>query len=267
MFFTSHESRVTRQHSVRVIVILSLLPLRAILESFPSRAVGQTAAGFDGSRNLARNAGRQLHELAARPFQREAVLVITARWIRPERGNTSSVLDFDSFRAPLLRRSVALRRKPPLDVPAIVWRVLRFKTKFDHFAQQLTLGVAVFPFPANPVQPRPSPYRAVIRPAKPVVPACQSKFPRDLRWRFVHFSNYADHEKEIFWDTCVRECELRLVDKPIQFALTDSETERFDSFICPPELFRFGPGADTEGSKWNNPVAKLFQYFSQGLFV
>ena len=189
---TSHQSA---QYRVRIRVILPLLASPAILERFPSLDAGHATAGFDGSSDLARDGRRQLHKLAARPFEREAVLIFSARWIWPQRGNASSILNFICFRAPLVRRSIALWRKPPLDVPAIVRHVLWFKTQLDHFAQQLAVGVAVFPFPANPVQPRPSPHRAVIRLAQPVVPACQRKLARHGSRRSIQLRSAAGSKR------------------------------------------------------------------------
>src|SRR6266403_3697527 len=194
-FHHSASLRASRslQHLIRVSLVLPLLASNAILKRFPSLGARHAAAGFDGPGDLARDSGRQLHKLAERPFESEAVLVLAARWIWPESGNVSPILNFNCFRAPLLWRSVALRRNPPLDVPAIVGRVLWFETHFHHFAQQLAAVIAVFPFPANPVQPRPPPNRAVIRLAEAIAAARESKFPRDLRRRIVSFSNNSDH--------------------------------------------------------------------------
>jgi len=78
-------------------------------------------------------------------------------------------------------------------VPAIVGHVFWFEAHFHHFAQQLAALIAVFPFPANPVQPRPSPHSAVIRLPEAIASARQRKFSRDIGRRFVRFSNNSDH--------------------------------------------------------------------------
>src|SRR5712692_10116227 len=42
----------------------------------------------------------ELHELAARPFQREAVLVFASRRIRPEGGDAAAILALDGLCVP-----------------------------------------------------------------------------------------------------------------------------------------------------------------------
>src|SRR5690242_13810964 len=101
---TPHTSQVTsrqlRQHCFRVGLILALLAPRTFLERFPAPGVVQSAASLNGARNVPRHRRRQLHELAARPLQREAMLVISARRIRSQRGNASSIGYLHRFRAP-----------------------------------------------------------------------------------------------------------------------------------------------------------------------
>ena len=195
---TGHQSPVTShspslQHRIRVRVIRPFLSSRAFIERFFSRGVMQCAARFDRPRNVPRDTRSQLHKLSARAFQREAVLVFSARGIRPQRRNASPIFDFNCLRMPLFRRSIILRRQPSFDVPAIVRHVLWLQTHFDHFAQQLPARVPVFPFSANPVQPRPSPHRPVIRLAKSIASPGKKKFPRDLRRRLVRFSKNLNH--------------------------------------------------------------------------
>jgi hypothetical protein len=180
------------QHRIRVRVIRTLLAPRAFIERFFSLGMMQRAARFDRSRNIPRDSRSQLHKLPARTFQREAVLIFSARWIRPECGNASSIFDFNRLRMPLFRRPVIFRRQPSLNMPAIVRHILRLETHFNNFAQQLSASIPVFPFPANPVQPRPSPHRAVVRLAKSIAPARKQKFLRDLGRRLMRFSKDLD---------------------------------------------------------------------------
>ena len=68
---------------------------------------------------------RQLDEFSARRFQREAVLIVTKRRIRPEGRNALRAGVFRSLQIPIVRRAVSFRWHPPFDVPAIERRVRR----------------------------------------------------------------------------------------------------------------------------------------------
>jgi hypothetical protein len=159
---------------------------------FCSRA----AAEFDRSRDVPRHRRCQLHKLAARPLQREAMLVIPARRIRPQCSHIAPVHDLQRLRAPLFGRAVALRRHPPFDVPAIMRRILRLAPHLDHFAQERPRsGIAVFPLPANPVQPRPAPHRAVVWLAVRIAAASERQLARHVRGRVMRFAQNVNHRE------------------------------------------------------------------------
>src|SRR5579859_3032069 len=119
---------------------------------------------LDGSGYVFCRGWRELQKFAARPFEREAMLVLSARRIWPQRGNADAVFAFDCLRIPNARRAVHFRRHPPLDVPAIHRWILRFLAQLDDFAEQRSRrGIALLEFSADPREAVPSPNSPVIR--------------------------------------------------------------------------------------------------------
>ena len=194
-YATNHQSLITRKRRLRICVIVPLLALRPRIECFPALGSRHAAARLNASRDMPRRRRRQLHKFPARPFERKAMFVIAPRRIRSQRRNASTICNFHCFRAPLFRRTVTLRRHPPLDVPAIVRQIFRLAPQLDRFAQQISIRVAILPLPANPIQPRPSPHRPVIRLAKSIAPTREQQFPRDVRRRFMRFSKDANQSE------------------------------------------------------------------------
>src|SRR6266568_2649018 len=97
------------------------------------------------------------------------MLVLSARWVRPERGDADAVFPFDGLRVPRPRRAVRFRRHPALDVPAVYGRILRLLAQLDNFAQEGSRRwIALLEFPADPRQTVPAPHGAVIRLAEAI---------------------------------------------------------------------------------------------------
>src|SRR5216683_1650030 len=112
---------------------------------------------------MLRNHRRELHEFAVRALQREAMLVFAARGIRPKCRDAAPVLDFDCLHPPSARRAVGFWRQPFLDVPAIHGGVFGFLAQLDDLAKQRARnGIALLEFSANPRQPIPTPYGAIV---------------------------------------------------------------------------------------------------------
>src|SRR5439155_26753865 len=109
--------------------------------------------------------------LALRILEREAMLVVAARRIRPEGRNAAAVCDLDGLRVPRAGRAVHFRRHPALDVPAIELGILRFQSQVNALSQQAAMRVALLEFSADPCEAIPAPHGAVIRLAKEVAPA------------------------------------------------------------------------------------------------
>jgi hypothetical protein len=61
-------------------------------------------------------------------------------------------------------------------------------------AEQFPGGVAVFPFAADPAQPRPSPHRPIVRPPEAVHAAGDFQATCHRFRRAICLSNYANHE-------------------------------------------------------------------------
>jgi hypothetical protein len=141
-----------------------------------ARTIQSHAAGVSGDK------------LSARAFEREAMLVIPPRRVRPQRRDSHSIFDFGCLRKPLLRRAVRLRWQPPLDVPAILGKIFRDAPQLHRFANGISVRVTVRPPPADPRQPRPAPHHAKVRLAITVYPACaRSPFLHASR-RLMRFS-------------------------------------------------------------------------------
>jgi len=87
-FHHSASLRASRslQHLIRVSLVLPLLASNAILKRFPSLGARHAAAASMARATWRATAGVNCTKLAARPFEREAVLVFSARWIWPESG-------------------------------------------------------------------------------------------------------------------------------------------------------------------------------------
>src|SRR5258706_435080 len=138
------------------------------------------ARPFDGTRDVLRDGGRELHEFAARAFEREAVLVFAARGIWTECGHAASVLNFHRLCPPGSRRSVGFWRQPLLDVPPIHRGIFRFLAQLDDFAKQRARrGITLLEFSTNPSEPIPSPNRAIVRLAESIDAAGQLETVRD----------------------------------------------------------------------------------------
>src|ERR1700737_3993748 len=126
-----------------------------------------TARPFDGARDVLGHGCRELHEFTARALEREAMLVIAARGIRPERRDAAAALDLYGLCPPGWRRAVCFRRQPLLNVPAIHRWIFRLLPQLDDFAKQRTRGgIVLLEFSANPRQPIPAPDGAIVRLAK-----------------------------------------------------------------------------------------------------
>lgn len=106
---------IAAEHFPRPIVIVLF---RAILVGLqcaaPVSGVGVTA-GLDGAGDVFGHRGRQLYEGAVRIFQREAVLVLAAIGIWPQRGDVAPASQLDGLPVPLARRAIGFRRQPACD--------------------------------------------------------------------------------------------------------------------------------------------------------
>src|SRR5207245_555579 len=101
-------------------------------------------------------------------LDREAMLVVAARRIRPKRRNAAAVCELDRLRVPRAGRTVHFRRHPALDVPAIEMEILRLQSQVNALSQQSAMRVALLEFSADPCEAVPAPDRAVIRFAEEV---------------------------------------------------------------------------------------------------
>ena len=133
------------------------------------------------------------HKLALRALQREAVLVLPARWIRPQRRHANPVFDFHRAREPFLGRTVSLRRHPALDVPALSGNILRLLPQLDRLAYHVAMRVAIHPPPANPRQPRSAPHHAKVRLAKAIRAASARDPLANRRRRLMRLSCHLNH--------------------------------------------------------------------------
>src|SRR5579884_1500736 len=156
---------VKRRHAVAQNVVSERLPvaLAPFLPPSNRRApIGgaHRHARLDCARDVFPHCRRQLNKLAALSFQRQTMFVFPPRRIWPERRNENSALALDGLRIPGPRRSVILRRHPPLNVPSIVRRIFRHVAQLDHLTNCFAGGIAILPLAADPRKPRPTPHRA-----------------------------------------------------------------------------------------------------------
>ena len=156
-----------------------------------------TPRPFDRAHDPVACRRRKRNKFAARTLQREAMFVIPARRVRPQRRDSHSIFDFGRLRIPLVRRSVGFRGHPSLDVPAVLGKVFRHSPHLHRFANLISVRIAVGPAPANPRQPRPAPHHAKVRLAITVHPArARSPF-LHASGRFMRFSCNADQDQ--YW--------------------------------------------------------------------
>jgi hypothetical protein len=126
--------------------------------------------------------------LPARAFERETMLVIAARRVRPQRRDANSIFNFGGLRTPLLRRPIRFRRHPSFDVPAVNWKIFRQAPHLDRFASRVSVRVAVRPASADPREPRAAPHHAKVRLAIKVHAARARGAFLHRRRRFMRFS-------------------------------------------------------------------------------
>src|SRR6267154_1262180 len=149
---------------------------------------------FDRARNVLGDRRGELQEFASRTFKREAMLVISAHGIRTQRRDASAAFYFHRLRPPGARRAVRFRRHPLFDVPAIHCGIFRFLAQLDNFAKQRAgCGIVLGEFAANPREPIPSPYRAIVRLAKTINAAGNLETMRDAFRRIVRFALDLNH--------------------------------------------------------------------------
>jgi hypothetical protein len=138
------------------------------------------------------------NEFPARSFESEAVFVIPARWLRPQRCHANAVLNLGRLRMPLFRRAVRFSRHPALDVPAVHGKIFWDAPQFDFLANRVPVRIAVRPTSANPCQPRPAPNHAKVWLAIRVHATGASAAPLPRRRRFMRFSCCAYQGLETF---------------------------------------------------------------------
>src|SRR5262249_44965038 len=148
----------------------------------------------DGAGNMFGGGCRKLYEFAARRFQREAMFIVAAAWIRAERGNADAVFSLDRLRVPGARRAVRFRRHPALDMPAVDRGILRFLPQFNALSQQPAVFVAILELAADPREAVPAPHGAVVGLAETIRAAVRFETTRDCIRRFVRFASHEDHE-------------------------------------------------------------------------
>src|ERR1700674_536522 len=78
-------------------------------------------------------------------------------------------------------------------MPAVVRRVFGGAPQFDGFTHERAGRIAVFPLPANPAQPRPSPHGAVVGLAEAVAAAGETQNALDERRRLMPFAQNLNH--------------------------------------------------------------------------
>ncbi len=124
----AERTRGIAQHGVGVSVVCAILVLVATRERGTPLGRQQPARPFNRPRHVRHNFRRELHEFATRPLQREAVLVLAARRIRPQRRDAAPVLDLERIGQPRARRTIRFRRRPSVrcaNDPAARTSVLR----------------------------------------------------------------------------------------------------------------------------------------------
>src|SRR5579885_2174013 len=151
---------------------------------------------FDGAGDVLGDGGRELHKLSARRLQREAMLVVAAMRVRPERGDADAVFALDRPRVPRARRAVGFRRHPAFDVPAIHRGIFRFLAQFDDFADERAGFIALLEFSADPGEAVPAPHGAIVGLAERIAPAGQFESLSFCLRRVVRFAGDLDGHGE-----------------------------------------------------------------------
>src|SRR5580704_15820299 len=139
----------------------------------------------------------QRNKFTARVAQRKAVLVLASRGIRPQRLDPHSILNLRSRCPPLLRRSVARRRHPSLDVPTILRQILRHASQLDRLANQIPTRVVIRPPSTDPAQSRSAPHHTKIRLAVEIRSAGQLNAPLNLLRRLMRLPRHMNHRSRI----------------------------------------------------------------------
>ena len=158
---------------------------------------------LNGPRNVLRCRWRELQELSAWSFEREAMLVFPARRIRSQCGNADAVFAFNGLCIPQARRAISFWSHPPLDVPTIDRWILRLLPQFDDFSEKRTRrGIVLLEFAANPREPVPSPNGTIIRLTETVDASRAAQKLRDRHWRLMRFAKDKDPLRRVIAAAC-----------------------------------------------------------------
>src|SRR4029077_11818804 len=161
--FLLRDRELLVQHGVHIVIPIARAPRFACCDSRSYFASRLLPGPFDRAHDPIASRCRQWYKFPRSALEREAVLVISAGRVWPQRRDPDAIFNFCCLCAPLIGRAVGFGRHPSFDVPAIHGKIFRDAAQPDRFADHIAARVAVCPAPTNPCESRPAPYNAELR--------------------------------------------------------------------------------------------------------